>query len=122
MQASSGRLAAPGSLPMPLIAGRGAQFAPARLVNTMWPTVGIARPADVIMAISVGITATERATRDFLLSDGDRAFRAQVHEFLGRELRPRASAIENDGDWGALRDALCAVGQAGYLKLMFAEL
>jgi alkylation response protein AidB-like acyl-CoA dehydrogenase len=60
--------------------------------------------------------------RDFLLSDADRAFRAQVHEVLARELQPRAGAIENDGDWAALRDALRAVGQNGLLKLMFAEL
>lgn len=59
--------------------------------------------------------------RDFLLSGSDRAFRAELSAFLARELEPRASAIEEDADWGAVKDALRAVGDAGYLRLMFPQ-
>lgn len=60
--------------------------------------------------------------RDFLLDDGERAFRSEVREFLARELAPRAAAIEDDGDWDAVKAAVAALGRAGYLKLMFEDL
>jgi alkylation response protein AidB-like acyl-CoA dehydrogenase len=60
--------------------------------------------------------------RDFLLDDEDRAFRAAAREFLARELAPRAPAIETDGDWDAIEAAIGALGEAGYLTVMFPEL
>ncbi len=60
--------------------------------------------------------------RDFLLSDEDRAFRAEVRDFLARELAPRAAAIEDHQDWDAIRAATRALGEAGYLRLMFRDL
>jgi alkylation response protein AidB-like acyl-CoA dehydrogenase len=60
-------------------------------------------------------------TRDFLLTGADRAFRAELREFLGRELTPRAPAIEVDADWEAVAAAVRALGDAGYLTLMFPE-
>jgi hypothetical protein len=36
--------------------------------------------------------------RDFVLDATDRAFRAEVRDFLARELVPRASAIEDHDD------------------------
>jgi alkylation response protein AidB-like acyl-CoA dehydrogenase len=60
--------------------------------------------------------------RDFLLSDEDRGFRAEVRELLQRELAPRAAAIEQERDWTAVKQAVRALGEAGYLKLMFADL
>lgn len=60
--------------------------------------------------------------RDFLLTDADRAFRSELREFLGRELAPRAAAIEDDDDWDAVRQVVRALGDAGYLTLMFPEL
>lgn len=57
--------------------------------------------------------------RDFLLSDADRAFRAELHEFLSRELEPRAAAIETGDDWTAVGDALASLGAAGYLRAVF---
>jgi alkylation response protein AidB-like acyl-CoA dehydrogenase len=59
--------------------------------------------------------------RDFLLGDEDRAFRAEVRELLARELAPRARAIEDDGDWSAIRAAVRALGEAGHLELMFPD-
>ena len=60
--------------------------------------------------------------RDFLLNDADRTFRAEVHEFLSRELAPRASDIEEHDDWTATKKVVEALGEAGYLKLMFADI
>ncbi len=60
--------------------------------------------------------------RDFLLNDQDRAFRAQVRDFLQRELLPRAATIEGHDDWGAVKAVVRSLGEAGYLKLMFADL
>jgi len=60
-------------------------------------------------------------TRDFLLTDDDRAFRAELRELLGRELAPRAAAIEDHDDWDAVSAAVRALGDAGYLTLMFPE-
>ena len=60
--------------------------------------------------------------RDFLLNDADRAFRAEVREFLQRELLPRASDIEDRQDWSAVKHVVRALGAAGYLKLMFPDL
>jgi alkylation response protein AidB-like acyl-CoA dehydrogenase len=60
--------------------------------------------------------------RDFFLSDEDRAFRAEVRRFLERELEPRASSIEDDQDWEAVKAAVRALGEAGYLTLMFPDL
>lgn len=60
--------------------------------------------------------------RDFVLSDNDRAFRAEVRDFLAAELAPRAAAIETDRDWNAVKAAVRALGEAGYLRLMFRDL
>ena len=60
--------------------------------------------------------------RDFLLAPEDRAFREEVRGFLARELAPRASAIEERDDWEAIRSVVAALGDAGYLRLMFADL
>ena len=60
--------------------------------------------------------------RDFLLDADDRAFRAEVRDFLARELAPRAAAIEERDDWDAIKAVVAALGDAGYLRLMFADL
>jgi alkylation response protein AidB-like acyl-CoA dehydrogenase len=60
--------------------------------------------------------------QDFLFSEEDRAFRAEVRDLLARELAPRAAAIEDHSDWDAVRAAVSAVGEAGLLTLMFADL
>jgi alkylation response protein AidB-like acyl-CoA dehydrogenase len=60
--------------------------------------------------------------RDFLLDDADRAFRAEVRDFLARELAPRAASIEEREDWEAVRHVVRALGEAGYLRLMFRDL
>jgi len=60
--------------------------------------------------------------KDFLLSEEDRAFRAEVRAFLQRELAPRAAAIEDHDDWEAVKHVVRTLGEAGYLKLMFADL
>ena len=60
--------------------------------------------------------------RDFFMTDEDRAFRGEIHDFLARELAPRAEKIERDEDWGAVSEVVRALGSAGYLKLMFRDL
>ena len=60
--------------------------------------------------------------RDFILDDSDRAFRAEVRAFLGRELAPRAADIEDRDDWDAIKTVVAALGDAGYLRLMFPDL
>jgi alkylation response protein AidB-like acyl-CoA dehydrogenase len=60
--------------------------------------------------------------RDFLVTEEDRAFRAEIRDFLARELAPRAEAIERDEDWEAVKLVVRALGSAGYMKLMFADL
>jgi alkylation response protein AidB-like acyl-CoA dehydrogenase len=60
--------------------------------------------------------------RDFFLSEADRTFRAEVREVLMRELAPRAAAIEDEEDWEAAKAAVRAVGEAGYLTVMFPDL
>jgi len=60
--------------------------------------------------------------RDFFLSDEDRAFRAEIRDFLARELAPRAAKIERDEDWEAVKQVVRALGEAGYMKLMFRDL
>ena len=60
--------------------------------------------------------------RDFFMNDEDRGFRIEIREFLDRELAPRAEKIERDKDWGAVKDVVRALGEAGYMKLMFADL
>src|SRR5215212_8804929 len=69
-----------------------------------------------------GTLIHEAMMRDFLLSDSERAFRIELREFFARELLPRARAIETDDDWDAVRRVVRAVGEAGYLRLMFPEL
>ncbi|MFY0312136.1 acyl-CoA dehydrogenase family protein [Leisingera sp. D0M16] len=59
---------------------------------------------------------------DFFLTDEDRAFRAEIRSFLARELAPRCDAIERDEDWDAVKSVVRALGEAGYMKLMFADL
>ena len=60
--------------------------------------------------------------RDFFMTDEDRGFRTEIHDFLSRELAPRAEKIERDEDWNAVSDVVRALGSAGYLKLMFRDL
>ena len=60
--------------------------------------------------------------RDFLLDAEDRAFRDEVRAFLARELAPRAAAIEDHDDWDAVKSVVAALGDAGYLRLMFPDL
>jgi alkylation response protein AidB-like acyl-CoA dehydrogenase len=60
--------------------------------------------------------------QDFILDDEDRRFRAEVRAFLMRELEPRASAIENDDSWDAVKAVVRSLGEAGYLTLMFKDL
>lgn len=60
--------------------------------------------------------------RDFFLTDEDRAFRSEIRDFLARELAPRVDAIEQDQDWSAQQAVARTLGEAGYLKLMFADL
>jgi alkylation response protein AidB-like acyl-CoA dehydrogenase len=60
--------------------------------------------------------------RDYLLDTQERAFREEVRAFLARELAPRAAAIEEHDDWEAVEQVVAAVGAAGYLRLMFADL
>ncbi|MGH6611893.1 MAG: acyl-CoA dehydrogenase family protein, partial [Burkholderiaceae bacterium] len=60
--------------------------------------------------------------RDFLLDDQDRAFRAAVRDVLQRELLPRTQTIEDNDDWSAIKAVVRALGEAGFLKLMFADL
>lgn len=60
--------------------------------------------------------------QDFILDDEDRRFRAEVRAFLMRELEPRASAIENDDSWDAVKAVVRSLGEAGYLALMFQDL
>lgn len=60
--------------------------------------------------------------RDFLLSEEDRGFRAEIRAFLNRELAPVAQAIEDDEDWASVSRVVRALGAAGYMKLMFADL
>ncbi|MEP6944207.1 MAG: acyl-CoA dehydrogenase family protein, partial [Betaproteobacteria bacterium] len=60
--------------------------------------------------------------RDFLLDEQDRGFRAEVRDVLRRELLPRAAAIEDDDDWEAIKAVVRALGDAGYLRLMFADI
>ncbi|MDA1357546.1 MAG: acyl-CoA/acyl-ACP dehydrogenase [Proteobacteria bacterium] len=60
--------------------------------------------------------------RDFILSDVDRAFRGEIHDFLNRELAPHAAAIEDHKDWGTVKRIVRVIGAAGYLRLMFRDL
>ncbi|MEF9601954.1 acyl-CoA dehydrogenase, partial [Paracoccus sp. PXZ] len=60
--------------------------------------------------------------RDFFLNDEDRAFRAEIRDFLARELAPRVDRIERDQDFAAQLEVAQALGEAGYLKLMFPDL
>ncbi|MFD0857855.1 acyl-CoA dehydrogenase family protein [Roseovarius aquimarinus] len=60
--------------------------------------------------------------RDFFMTDEDRSFRSEIRDFLARELAPVADAIERDQDWEAVKRVVRALGQAGYMKLMFSDL
>ncbi len=59
---------------------------------------------------------------DFLLDDQDKAFRQEVRQFLQGELAPRMADIEDRQDWSSVRQVVRALGEAGYLRLMFADL
>ncbi|RWX60729.1 acyl-CoA dehydrogenase family protein [Mesorhizobium sp. M4B.F.Ca.ET.089.01.1.1] len=59
---------------------------------------------------------------DFLLTAEHRAFRVEIRAFLRSQLAPRCEAIERDADWEAVKAVVRALGRAGYLKLMFADL
>jgi alkylation response protein AidB-like acyl-CoA dehydrogenase len=63
-----------------------------------------------------------KQVRDFLLDREDRAFREEARDFLARELAPRAAAIEEHDDWVAVNEVVAALGEAGYLRLMFGDL
>lgn len=60
--------------------------------------------------------------KDFFLADEDRRFRDEVRGVLQKELAPRAAAIEDDQDWDAVKAVVRALGEAGYLRLMFRDL
>ncbi len=60
--------------------------------------------------------------RDFFMTDEDRAFRTEIRDFLSRELAPLAESIERNEDWEAVKRVVRALGEAGYMKLMFADL
>ncbi|WP_404287213.1 acyl-CoA dehydrogenase family protein [Microvirga sp. RSM25] len=60
--------------------------------------------------------------QDFILDDEDRRFRAEARAFLVRELEPRASSIENEDSWDSVKAVVRALGEAGYLTLMFRDL
>ncbi len=60
--------------------------------------------------------------KDFFLTDEDRRFRGEVRDVLQRELAPRAEAIEDGQDWEAVKTVVRALGDAGYLRLMFRDL
>ncbi|RWE22326.1 MAG: acyl-CoA dehydrogenase [Mesorhizobium sp.] len=60
--------------------------------------------------------------RDFFLTHEDRAFREEVRAFMSRELAPKIDLIERDQDFSAQLTVARALGQAGYLKLMFPDL
>ncbi|MPW20811.1 acyl-CoA dehydrogenase [Paraburkholderia sp. CNPSo 3157] len=60
--------------------------------------------------------------QDFLLTEEDHAFRSEVRAFLQRELAPRAVDIEDRQDWNAVKHVVRALGEAGYLRLMFVDL
>lgn len=60
--------------------------------------------------------------RDFLLDDEGRAFRAAARDFLARELAPRVQAIEQHDDWASIKAVVRALGEAGYLTLVFGDL
>ena len=49
-------------------------------------------------------------------------FQAEVRDFFARELAPRAAAIEEQDDWQAVKAVARAVGEAGWLRLMFPDL
>ena len=66
--------------------------------------------------------ANSPVAQDFILDDADRAFRAEARDFLTHELAPRAAAIEDRDDWDAIKAVVKALGEAGYLKLMFRDL
>ncbi|WP_333814344.1 acyl-CoA dehydrogenase family protein [Tabrizicola sp.] len=59
---------------------------------------------------------------DFFLTDEDRAFRAELRDFMARELAPRVDAIERNQDFSTQTAVARALGEAGYLKLMFTDL
>ncbi|MER9545268.1 acyl-CoA dehydrogenase family protein [Mesorhizobium sp. M0437] len=56
------------------------------------------------------------------LAEEDRSFRAEVRAFMSRELAPKVDAIERDQDFGAQLAIIGALGETGYLKLMFPDL
>jgi alkylation response protein AidB-like acyl-CoA dehydrogenase len=57
-----------------------------------------------------------------LLDEADAAFQQEIRAFLARELLARAAIIEADADWSAVLAAVRAIGEAGYLRLMFRDL
>lgn len=60
--------------------------------------------------------------KDFILNAEDKSFREDASRLLAAELLPRAAAIETGEDWDSVKAAVRALGQADYLKLMFADL
>src|SRR5438046_9450885 len=60
--------------------------------------------------------------RDFILDAEDRAFREEVRAFLAREIARRSADIEDRDDWNAIKSVAAALGNAGYLRLMFRDL
>ncbi len=70
----------------------------------------------------IGEHAESGGMKNPLLDAADLGFQQEVRSFLGRELAPRAQAIEDRQDWEAVRAAERAIGAAGYLRLMFPDL
>ena len=59
---------------------------------------------------------------DFFLTDEDRAFRAEVRAMMQRELGSRVDRIERERDFTAQLEIARALGEAGWLKVMFRDL
>ena len=59
---------------------------------------------------------------DFFLNDEDRAFRAEVRAVMQRELGSRVDRIEREQDFNAQLEVARALGEAGYLEVMFKDL
>ncbi len=57
---------------------------------------------------------------EFLPTDADEAFRAELRGLLGHELLPRTAAIENAR--GAVVEVVRVPGGAGYLEFTFPDL
>jgi alkylation response protein AidB-like acyl-CoA dehydrogenase len=60
--------------------------------------------------------------KDFLLNAEDKAFRAEVREFMIRVLEPASYKIEADESWLDVMRVVDQLGDTGYMKVMFPDL